>query len=110
LRYRRVERMADIRIDRFFQHPDVFKQKPEIPRSEPSQDQGFTKIIKGVIQQAVEAEGEANRAIEDFASGSIDDVHDVIMAVNKANLAISLLVQVRNGILEAYHELSRISM
>jgi len=40
----------------------------------------------------------------------MQDVHDVVMAVGKANMAIQLLVQVRNGVLEAYQELSRIQM
>lgn len=102
--------MADIRIDRIIQHPDVFKPKPEVPQSEQGQGQSFPKIIKGVLEEAIQAEGDANRAIEDFASGNINDVHDVIMAVNKANLAIELMVQIRNGVLEAYHELSRISI
>ncbi len=102
--------MSDIRIDRIIQHPDIFKPKPEVPQAEPGKAQSFTKIIKGVLEEAVQAEGDANRAIEDFASGNINDVHDVIMAVNKANLAIELLVQIRNGILETYHELSRITV
>ena len=98
-----------IRIDGIG-HPDIFRPKPEIPSQEVGPSEPFTKIIKEVIQSAVEADNQAEQAIYDFASGKIDDVHDVMMAVNKANLAIQLLVQVRNGILEAYHELSRISL
>lgn len=99
-----------IRIDGAAQHPDVFRVKPEIPTQGPRQGEPFSQIIKDVIERAVEADSQAERAIYEFAAGKIDDVHDVMMAVNKANLAIQLLVQVRNGILEAYHELSRISL
>lgn len=99
-----------IRIEGAFGHPDVFRARPEIPSQRVSQNEPFSKVIKDVIEKAAEADIQAEQAIYDFAAGKIEDVHDVMMAVNKANLAIQLLVQVRNGILEAYHELSRISL
>lgn len=70
----------------------------------------FGKIVKGVLDDAMKAEQEAAASIEQFAAGDMQDVHDVVMAVGKANMAIQLLVQVRNGVLEAYQELARIQM
>ena len=102
--------MSDMRIAPVIRRVDILKSPQEIPQPPSEEGPSFGKIIKGVFEEAVQAESEAGRAVEDFAAGNITDVHDVVMAVGKANMAIQLLVQVRNGILEAYQELSRVSM
>lgn len=102
--------MSDMRIDPVIRRIDILKSPQELPQPGSKDGASFGKVIKGVFDDAMEAESEAGRAVEDFAAGNITDVHDVVMAVGKANMAIQLLVQVRNGILEAYQELSRVSM
>jgi flagellar hook-basal body complex protein FliE len=102
--------MSDMRICPVIRRVDMLKGPEELPQPERNDGASFGKMIKGVFDDAVAAEGEAGRAVENFAAGNITDVHDVVMAVGKANMAIQLLVQVRNGILEAYQELSRVSM
>jgi flagellar hook-basal body complex protein FliE len=101
--------MTDFKIGPALRPPEIFKPVPEIGGTAPKDAAGFTKVIKDVIGEAVDAEQKADQAISDFAAGKVDDVHDVVLAVGKANMAISLLVQVRNGLLEAYQELSRVS-
>jgi len=101
--------MSDMRIGPVIRRVDILKGPQELPQPGKGEGVSFGNIIKGVFDDAVEAESEAGRAVEDFAAGNITDVHDVVMAVGKANMAIQLLVQVRNGILEAYQELSRVS-
>jgi flagellar hook-basal body complex protein FliE len=102
--------MSDLRIAPVIRRVDILKGPQEIPQTESPQGPSFGKIIKDVLGEAVEAEAGAEHAIGEFAAGNITNVHDVMMAVGKANMAVQLLVQVRNGILEAYQELSRISM
>jgi flagellar hook-basal body complex protein FliE len=101
--------MSDMRIAPVIRRVDILKGPQEIPRPQSEEGPSFGNIIKSVFEEAMEAENQAGRAVEDFAAGNITDVHDVVMAVGKANMAIQLLVQVRNGILEAYQELSRVS-
>lgn len=102
--------MGDIRIDQVSPLKNVFRPPREV--GEPPREEGsaFGKIMSDVVREAVEAESEAAKSIQNFASGSIDNVHDVMMAVSKANMAIQLLVEIRNGVLKAYEELSRVQM
>jgi flagellar hook-basal body complex protein FliE len=102
--------MSDMRIGPVIRRVDILKGPQELPPAGQGDGASFGKIIRGVFDDAVDAENQAGRAVEDFAAGNITDVHDVVMAVGKANMAMQLLVQVRNGILEAYQELSRVSM
>ncbi len=41
-------------------------------------------------------------------NGNGQDVHSAMIAVEKANLTFELMVQVRNKIISAYQEVSRI--
>jgi flagellar hook-basal body complex protein FliE len=50
---------------------------------------------------------EADKAIEDFATGKTRNIHETMIAVNKADLAFRLTMQVRNKIVEAYQEVMR---
>jgi flagellar hook-basal body complex protein FliE len=90
----------------------IFKLPEELPRPKPQggDQASFGGMVKNVISEAMQSDHEATAAIEDFATGNIQDVHDVVLAVNKANMAIGLLVEVRNGLIQAYNELSKISM
>ena len=100
--------MSDIRIDQVGALKKIFQPPREV--GEPPREDGsaFGKIMSDVVREAVQAESEAANAIQDLVSGTVDNVHDVVMAVGKANMAIQLLVEIRNGVLEAYKELSRI--
>jgi flagellar hook-basal body complex protein FliE len=102
--------MSDLRIDPSIRRIDILKTPQEIPGKPGEAGPSFGSIIKDVFDGAVEAENDAGKAVEHLAAGSITNVHDVMMAVEKANMAIQLLVEVRNGVLEAYQELSRVSM
>jgi flagellar hook-basal body complex protein FliE len=102
--------MSDLRINPIGTSQGILKRAPEIGGVAPEEGVPFGKIVKGVLDDAIRAEQEAAASIDQFAAGNINDVHDVVMAVGKANMAIQLLVQVRNGVLEAYQELARIQL
>jgi flagellar hook-basal body complex protein FliE len=103
--------MTEIRIGRIQPPGTIFKSPGEVGGAVPAEsDVPFGKMIKDVVQDAMNAEHGAAGAIQEFAAGSMNDVHDVMMAVTKANMAVQLLVQVRNGLLEAYQDLSRIQV
>jgi flagellar hook-basal body complex protein FliE len=103
--------MTEMRIGQVLPPGTLFKSQRETGGAAPVEsDVPFGKMIKDVVQEAMDAEQGAAGAIQEFAAGSMNDVHDVMMAVTKANMAVQLLVQVRNGLLEAYQDLSRIQV
>ncbi|PKM79132.1 MAG: flagellar hook-basal body complex protein FliE, partial [Firmicutes bacterium HGW-Firmicutes-13] len=42
--------------------------------------------------------------------GEVDDLHQVIIAVEEAKLSMQFMVQVRNKIIEAYQEIARMQI
>ncbi len=52
---------------------------------------------------------EADRAIEELASGS-GDIVQAMMAIQKAELSFQAMVEIRNKLLNAYEELMRMQV
>lgn len=70
----------------------------------------FGDYLNNAINQVNDSQKAAELAHEKLATGEIDDVHSVMIAAEKANLALELTVQVRNKVLDAYQEIMRMQM
>ena len=53
---------------------------------------------------------EAEQISTDFALGKIDSVHDVMIAQEKASIALQYTVQLRDSLLDAYNEIMRMQV
>jgi flagellar hook-basal body complex protein FliE len=47
---------------------------------------------------------------DQFAKGAISDVHQIMIASEKASLGLELTVQIRNKMIEAYQEIMRMQV
>ncbi|MCS7203113.1 MAG: flagellar hook-basal body complex protein FliE [Thermodesulfovibrio sp.] len=81
----------------------------ELGKLEETQKESFEKILKEAIKEASEVEKEAQKAIEDFVRGEIN-IHQVVLAMQKADLTLQTLIQVRNKVIAAYEEISRMQI
>lgn len=82
-----------------------------------SVDKENDTIFSDVYQSAIDMlnetnqlQKEADQAGIDFAVGKIDNVHDVMIAQEKASIALQYTVQLRDSLLEAYNEIMRIQI
>lgn len=46
----------------------------------------------------------------DFAMGNMDNVHDVMIAQEKASIALQYTVEIRNKVIDAYNEIMRMQI
>jgi len=67
----------------------------------------FSDTLAESLDKVNDLQKEADKAIEDFATGKTRNIHETMIAVNKADLAFRLTMQVRNKIVEAYQEVMR---
>jgi flagellar hook-basal body complex protein FliE len=76
---------------------------------ETGKDKGasFADTLSESLGKVNDLQKEADKAIEDFVSGETRNIHETMIAVNKADLAFRLTMQVRNKIVEAYQEVMR---
>ena len=70
----------------------------------------FLPRVTEAIQQADHLQHQAARAAEDLATGDAGHVHEVILALEKADLALQLTVQVTQKAVDAYREISRMQV
>ena len=65
---------------------------------------GFGKVIKEAINRVNGLDKEADKSIVDLLQGKTG-VHETMIALQKADVSMRLLLTVRNKILEAYREI-----
>ncbi|KAF0183718.1 MAG: flagellar hook-basal body complex protein FliE [Nitrospirae bacterium] len=72
--------------------------------------QSFADAIKDALQEVQVVQNDAEKAIQAFANGEVKDIHTVVVAMEKADLSLQTLMQVRNKLLNAYDEISRMQV
>ncbi|MCH7866245.1 MAG: flagellar hook-basal body complex protein FliE [Myxococcales bacterium] len=66
----------------------------------------FGEMVRSILDQANEAQLNADKKAEMFAKDEVGIV-ETVLAVNKADISLRMLLEVRNRALEAYRELTR---
>jgi flagellar hook-basal body complex protein FliE len=70
----------------------------------------FTDTLAKSIEEVNHLQKEADQAIEKLSSGESQNIHGAMLAMNKADTAFRMTMQVRNKILEAYQEVMRMQV
>jgi flagellar hook-basal body complex protein FliE len=68
---------------------------------------GFHEALDSAIDQIQQLQGEAENQVAGVLTGNGADVHSAMIAVERADLSFQLMMQVRNKIVSAYEEISR---
>lgn len=79
----------------------------QLPAGAPA---GFGEVLKKAIADVDRLQKEADEAARRLVLGEAQDVHQVMIAMEQARLAMQLTVQVRNKVIEAYQEISRMQI
>ena len=67
---------------------------------------GFGDALAGMLNSAEQAQNASNSAVGQMLDGS-GDVHDAMIALQRAELTLQLTVQVRNKLVQAYQDIMR---
>lgn len=67
----------------------------------------FTDTLSQAMEEVENLQGEAQAQVADLLEGKGTDVHSAMIAVEKADLSFQLMMQVRNKIVAAYQEVTR---
>ena len=80
---------------------------PEASRPGGAREWGFVETLRGALDQADQLKQAADGKVAQVLAGNGGDVHSAMIAVEKADLSFQLMLQVRNKIVAAYQEISR---
>lgn len=67
----------------------------------------FADLLEDAIHEANRLQKDSDDQIGKLLAGEETDLHTVLIAMQKAQISFQLLMQVRNKIVEAYQEISR---
>lgn len=87
--------------------------KPELPKlqeTEKKQDAGFGDMLTGFIKDVNSDQIAARDLVQDFAEGKNVELHEVMVAGEKAKTSLELLMEIRNKTIDMYKELTRIQV
>jgi flagellar hook-basal body complex protein FliE len=83
----------------------AFKGTQNAPAQGKSDD--FAQQLMDVLKEVNDAQQNARQQQTDLMTGRPVEVHDVMIAMERASIAMNLTMQVRNKVLEAYQEVMR---
>jgi flagellar hook-basal body complex protein FliE len=90
--------------------PGISTAPISAPALEKSSGAGFAAVLQQAVQQVEEAKTQADQRMERFLSGEGEEVHQVMLAVQEAELRLELFQQVRNKVVQAYQEIMRMQL
>ena len=70
----------------------------------------FNETLKHYINEANDLQINADRDIQRMIAGEEIDAHEVMTAVEKANMSFEMVMEIRNKMLEAYREVMKTGM
>ena len=68
---------------------------------------GFADALKKSLEDVNEMQQAGEKAMSDLATGQVKDLHQAALAIDKAEISMKLMLEVRNKALSAYKEISR---
>jgi flagellar hook-basal body complex protein FliE len=82
---------------------------PQSPKTG-NADGGFAETLKKAINSVNDLQKNADVQAQKLATGKSENIHDVMIAAEKADIAFKLMVQMRNKIIEAYQEVMKMQV
>jgi flagellar hook-basal body complex protein FliE len=70
----------------------------------------FKDTVKSFLSDVSDKVSQSDRLARDLATGRTNDVSKVVSSVEEANLAMQFTLAIRNKLLDAYNEISRMQV
>ena len=70
----------------------------------------FGKMLTETIKEVDSAHKESDKMVNGLASGQNTDIHNTMIAVEKADISFQMMMQIRNKLVSAYQEIYRMQI
>jgi len=84
-------------------------QQPKIDHKK-EQYKTFSATLNDFMKDVNDLQHEFGNSVEKLMTGEIKDVHDVMIALEKAGTSFELMMELRNKMIDAYHEILRMQV
>ena len=73
-------------------------------------NEGFGQMLDGLVATVESKQTAAQAATRNILLGNSDQLHQGVIAMQEASVAFSMMVEVRNKLVESYQELMRMQV
>lgn len=80
------------------------------PGQQQTKGSDFSTLLLDSIKEVNRLQVSSNKAIEELAAGKRENIHETMIAIEKASISFQMMMQVRNKIIEAYDQLMKTSL
>lgn len=70
----------------------------------------FGQMLEKSLEQVNEHQVQADHAVKELVAGKSKNIHETMLAIERADMSLKLAMQVRNKILDAYREVMRMQV
>jgi flagellar hook-basal body complex protein FliE len=88
----------------------ISKFEEDLGKVEGEKRTPFSQYLKGAMEKVNELQLDSQRYKELLAVGEVDNLHDVAISAEKANISLQLVLGIRNKVVEAYREIMRMQI
>lgn len=88
----------------------IEQSKLRQPIKQVTGDNNFATVLKSALNEVNKIEHESNMKTELLAQGKIDNLHDVMISAQKANITVETAVQVQQKVIDTYNEMMRMQV
>lgn len=91
---------SELRADQF--------QKPL--QTHDAKEQSFADTLKDAVNTVNQLQKDSDKKMQELATGKTTNIPEVMMAAEKADIAMRMMVQMRNKIIDAYQEVMKMQV
>ena len=90
---------------------EIFTDHAGISKDRPSAaERSFKGVMDDVLGEVDQLQKEKDTAVKNLATGKDADIHNTMIAIQKAHISFKFMIQVRNKIVSAYEEVMRMNV
>jgi flagellar hook-basal body complex protein FliE len=85
---------------------DFLNNKSSVTSTSPGNGEAFAQSLKSALNDVNTLQEGSKQVMSDIATGQVKDLHQAALAIDKAEISMKLMLEVRNKALNAYREIS----
>ncbi len=92
-------------INSFVDRNLVFNERDKVEN-----ENDFADLLRGALGEVNQMQVDADKAVDHLLTGDLENLHQVMIKAEEAQLSLQLTTQVVNKVLQAYQEISRMQI
>jgi len=99
--------MADISNISGLSSAELLAKKSSLSKTAAPTGQDFASLLKAGLDDVNKLQKTSEKAMSDIATGQVKDLHRAALAIDKAEVSMKLMLEVKNKAVSAYKEILR---